>query len=257
MILTILQARMSSTRLPGKVLKPLAGAPSLYRQIERLRLTESLDTLVVATSSEAGDDAIEAVCNQFAVNCFRGSLDNVLERFEQCAAHYGAKHVVRLTADCPLVDWRILERLIEVHLKDGCDYSSSALPRHYPRGLDAEVMTIDALKEAAAKATSDYEREHVTPYLYRPESTCRFGSVTQKSDMSPLRWTLDTAEDYAMISGVYDRLYPQNPAFTSEDILKLLLGDPALRSLNADEDAKAVYQELEQTARGHSFLNFS
>jgi len=243
MILAILQARISSTRLPGKVLKPLCGAPSIQRQVERLRRAEGLDQLVVATSTEQDDDEIAQHCAEIGVEVHRGPLENVLERFYGAAQAKSPRHVVRLTADCPLADPSVIDRLVRLHLEGGYDYSSNALERSFPVGLDAEIMTFDALKAAHDEASTPEELEHVTPYLYRSNGF-RLGSLRQEQDLSSVRWTLDTAADYAFLSKVYEALFPIDEAFSAEEILDYLRGRPDVWQLNADEDAARQYRKL-------------
>jgi spore coat polysaccharide biosynthesis protein SpsF len=233
MILAILQARMSSRRLPGKVLCPVGGAPMIYRQIERIRRAGCIDRIVVATSDQPDDDAIVAACAAIGVACRRGPLDDVLERFRLAAAPDAPRQVVRLTADCPLIDWKVVDRLVGMHVADGYQYSTNALQRTYPHGLDCEIMTFEALNTAAADAVSAHDREHVTPYLYREGSELRIGHLTQSEDRSFLRWTVDTPEDLALVDAVYQELYPANSAFTTSDVIDLFARRPELRFINA------------------------
>ena len=172
-VLCILQARFSSTRLPGKVLKPILGEPMLARQIERIARAARVDALTVATSDQASDDGIAALCERLGVDCYRGSLDDVLDRFYQAARHSGPSHVMRLTGDCPLTDPAILDALVELHLTGDFDYSSNVEERTYPDGLDAEVFRYDLLVQAWQGAMSPYEREHVTPFMREAESRSR------------------------------------------------------------------------------------
>jgi spore coat polysaccharide biosynthesis protein SpsF len=224
-VLTILQARMSSSRLPGKVLKPLLGEPMIGRQIERLRRSRHLGRLVVATSTEPSDQPLAVYCASIGVEAFRGPLDDVLGRFGQAlAAFEPAEHVVRLTADCPLADWEVIDAVIDLHLKSGADYTSNALERTYPKGLDVEVMTAEALRAACAEAQDPYEREHVTPFLYRHPERFRLVQLTQPEKLDQLRWTVDTPEDFEFVTRVYEALHPADNAFTSADILALPWG---------------------------------
>ena len=179
MILGILQARASSRRLPGKVLKPILGRPMLERQIERLRRARRLDGLVVATSTDAGDDAIDALCRSLGVECFRGSLEDVLDRFYRAVLRHAPQSAVRLTADCPLADPAVIDRLVELHAAGGYDYTSNTLVRTYPDGLDAEVVALPCLEAAWREAALPSEREHVTPFIYnRPQ---RFRLIDKRS----------------------------------------------------------------------------
>ena len=222
MAVAILQARMSSSRLPGKVMKPLAGAPMIVRQIERLRRCETLDRLVVATSTQPSDDPLAAELERHAIEVFRGPLDDVLGRFVACIETLGiAGDIVRLTADCPLADPEVIDAGVRLRQALGVDYLSNGRVRTYPHGLDMEVFTRDALLAAGREATSAYDREHVTPYLYAPGARFTQGVLRQDRDDSGLRWTVDTPEDYAFVARVYDALYAAKPAFTSADVRAL------------------------------------
>lgn len=223
MILAILQARMSSQRLPGKVLADVAGAPMIARQVERLRRARRIDRLVVATSDRPDDDPLAAVCADLALPVFRGSLEDVLGRFQGAAEAFGpATTIVRLTADCPLCDWGVIDRVVDAHLAGGFDYTNNVTPvRTFPHGLDAEAMTAQALANAAREAADPYEREHVTPFLYRRPERFRLGTVTSEHPRPELRWTVDTPQDLDFVRHVYAELYAANPAFGSEAIAAL------------------------------------
>lgn len=222
MILGVLQARTSSTRLPGKVLKPLLGRPMILRQLERLGRATMLDQLVVATSTEASDDGLAALLAAERIAVHRGPLNDVLTRFMGAVEGFGpAEHVVRLTADCPLADQEALDACVHLHIEGGYDYTANDHPSTWPRGLDVEVATTAALAAADRDATDPAEREHVTLHLYRHPERYKLGCLTRTPDLSRLRWTVDKPEDFAFVERVYERLYPQNPGFTTEDILAL------------------------------------
>lgn len=228
MILAVLQARMSSTRLPGKVMRPIMGAPMIERHLERLRACETLDRLVVATSLDSSDDPLVAHLEGLGVAVFRGSLDDVLGRFRAAAVAFGpAAHVVRLTADCPLADPEVIDACVRLHLASGADYTSNTRTRTYPDGLDAEVMTATALETAAAEAADPYEREHVTPFLWRRPERFAIAQLTQAQDLSGCRWTVDTAEDLAFVEQVYAALLPRGPLFGQAAIAALPFGRQA------------------------------
>lgn len=232
MILAILQARASSSRLPGKVLKPLLGKPMLARQIERILRSELIDKLVVATSVEPEDDAIEKLCKEENIECFRGSLNDVLDRFYQAAKPYNPEHVVRLTGDCPLTDWEITDRLIKFHLIGDYDYSSNALEPTYPDGLDAEIMKFSALECAWRLADSKPEREHVTLYIYKHPIQFKIGKEKNSIDLSQLRWTVDEPEDFVLVENIYRNLYYTNPAFKTQDVLAWLEANSKMKTIN-------------------------
>lgn len=221
-ILTILQARMTSSRLPGKVMRPVLGEPMMGRQIERLRRSRLIGKLVVATSTDPSDDVVADYCATLDVPVHRGPLQDVLGRYAGALAAFGpADHVVRLTADCPLADWNIIDQCIELHLSSGADYTSNTVDRTYAKGLDVEVCRAELLAKIAGLTDDPYDREHVTPYFYRNPDRFRIAQLVQDAQDAELRWTVDTPEDFAFTTAVYEALYPTNPAFTSADIAAL------------------------------------
>ena len=232
MIAAIIQARSSSRRLPGKVLLPLAGAPMLARQIERIARASSLDQLLLATSDLPEDDAVAAIATAAGIACYRGSLDDVLDRFYRAASAAKADHVVRLTGDCPLIDPAVIDGCVAFYRDGGFDYATNALEPTWPDGLDVEVMRFAALETAWREASTMLEREHVTPFINRNPDRFRVGHYRGPLDLSAMRWTVDERRDYSLVSGVYERLYPADPRFTTEDVLELLRRDPALARIN-------------------------
>lgn len=239
MILAILQARMSSSRLPGKVLMPLAGAPMIVRQIERVARARRIDRLVVATSLNPGDDAIEKVVRREGIAVHRGPLDDVLARFIGAMdAASPVDHVVRLTADCPLADWTVIDETIETLLETGADYASNTPPhRTFPKGLDVEVMTAETLRRAAAAASTPEEHEHVTWGIWNRPDRYRLAFHSQPVDEGEVRWTVDRPDDYAFMAAVYDALYPKNRAFTSDAVRAFVRGRPDLLAMGGDRRA--------------------
>jgi len=231
-VIAILQARLGSKRLPGKVLLPLHGAPMLQRQIERILSSRKIDRLVLATSTAEADDALVKLACELSLECFRGSLDDVLDRFYQAALPHHPKHIVRLTGDCPLVDPEIIDAVVQKHLDDGNDYTSNGLPPTFPDGLDVEVMKFTALEIAWQRAKKKSEREHVTLFLYSHPEEFRLGNVRSTVDHSSMRWTVDMKEDYQFVSAVYEELYDRNPRFRYNDILALLKSRPELSAVN-------------------------
>ena len=197
----------------------------IQRQIERIRQGRHIDNLVVATSVMSDDDQIAELCGSIGQPCFRGPLDDVLGRFVGALDMFGpADHIVRLTADCPLIDWAIIDRCVREHLADGADYTSNAVVRTFPDGLDVEVVTAEALRFADANAQDGASREHVTHFIYSNSDLFRICHVTQPENLAALRWTVDNAEDLAFVREIYARLYERNPLFTSDDILDLPFG---------------------------------
>lgn len=232
MIVAILQARMQSTRLPGKILKPLLSQPMLYRQIERITRCHKINQLVVATSDQLEDDAVVDVCTPINVPVYRGKLHDVLDRYYHAALAFDAQQIVRLTADCPLTDPSLIDSLITFHLQGNFAYSSNAIDRTYPRGLDAEIFSILTLTTAWQEAKLASQREHVTSFIYNNPQKFPMGVYKDSQDLSKLRWTVDYAEDFELITKIYEDLYPKNPAFTTQDILQLLAQRPELIKIN-------------------------
>ena len=233
-MLTILQARCSSTRLPGKVLKPILGEPMLARHLERLGRARHLGPIVVATSSEVSDDPLAELCQRLGVACFRGALDDVLDRFHGAAQPYQPEHLLRLTGDCPLADPAVIDACVDFHLAGDYDYSTNALQPTFPDGLDVEVFRFRCLDEAWREARLPSEREHVTPFIHSRPERYRIGHFRQAEDLSWLRWTVDRPEDFAVVEAIYQALYPANPAFTTSDILAFLAAHPEIARRNAD-----------------------
>jgi spore coat polysaccharide biosynthesis protein SpsF len=231
-VLGIIQARVSSTRLPGKVLRPILGEPMLARQIERVRRAETLDGLLVATSTDPSDDALAELCELVGVPCYRGSLDDVLDRFVRAARAYGADHVVRLTGDCPLADPGLVDDLVRYHLGGGLDYSSNCMQPSFPDGLDIEAMRVSALTRAGREANAGAEREHVTQYIVKHPEFFKIGGQINSEDLSALRWTVDEPADFEFVRMVYAALYPVNPAFSWRDVLAYVRDNPDVAELN-------------------------
>jgi spore coat polysaccharide biosynthesis protein SpsF len=232
MILAILQARVSSSRLPGKVLKNILGEPMLFRQLERVKRATSLDKLLVATSSDASDTPIESVCLDKGIPCFRGSLNDVLERFYQAANSYQPEHVVRLTGDCPLADPDLIDQVVAHHLAGNFDYTSSALEPTFPDGLDVEIFRFKCLGQAWLEAKLTSQREHVTLFIHQQPDLFKLGSFKGEHDLSELRWTVDEPADFELITRIYEELYPANPCFTTADILCWLKEHPDFITFN-------------------------
>lgn len=231
----IVQARMTSTRLPGKVLQPVLGKPLLTYEIERLQRCQNVDTLMVATTTNDTDDPVAALCQQLEIPVFRGSEGDVLSRYYGAALQAKATIVVRVTADCPLIEPALVDQVIERYLsaQGTLDYVSNTLIRSFPRGLDIEVFSMAALEQAHEEATEQPHREHVTPFFYSQPQRFRLASVVSKTDWSHHRWTVDMPEDFALIRHILEALYPENPTFVLQDVLDLLAKHPDWSLLNA------------------------
>lgn len=235
----IIQARMGSTRLPGKVMKQLCGKSVLAHVINRVKACPLVDEVIVATTNSTSDDLIVAESEICRAKWFRGSEEDVLERYYLAAKEYNADVVVRVTSDCPLFDHEVLTQMLDyfntqIITGQQIDYLSNALNgRSYPRGLDAEVFTFNALENTFLKADKLYEREHVTPYIYEHPDIFTSHSYKWEKDYSYYRWTLDTEDDFKLISNIYSELYEEENIFTTDDVLSLLENKTELIKINA------------------------
>ena len=235
-IYAIVQARMGSTRLPGKVLMNLSGKPVLEHVIDRLKQSNYINQVIVATSDNEENEAIFELCGSKNVLCFKGSEDDVLDRFYQACMNFDVNSndiLIRITADCPLIDYEIVDKTIKLHLVENNDYTSNTMPCTYPDGLDCEVFNFDILVNAWKNANLSSEREHVTLYIRNHPEIYKLGGLTNDVDYSDLRWTLDEKEDFVLINEIYENLYDMNEFFTMDDVLKLLETKPELTDINS------------------------
>lgn len=239
-IIAIIQARMGATRLPGKVLEKLAGQPMLARVVNRTSRAKTLDTVVVATTTQPIDDVIVHCCEKHGWSHFRGSEEDVLDRYYRAASAFEANAIVRITADCPLIEPEIIDKVVNEYLshRPEVEYVSSTLVHTFPRGLDVEVMSFDALKTAWQEDHNPAWREHVTPYIWRHPEKFKVRNVANDTDYSHMRWTVDTIEDLTFVRKVYDHF--QNDTFTWREVLRLLEAHPEWLQINRDVQQKVV-----------------
>jgi len=243
-VLAIVQARMTSTRFPGKVLADLAGEPMILRQLERIGRAERLDQIVVATSDDHSDDHLAAVLEQSGYAVVRGSLDDVLSRFILALDTFPSPVVVRLTADCPLASPSVIDLVVDSFLAQPADYVSNTMTPTYPDGLDVEVTTAAALRKVGQLCVDPAEREHVTLGIYRRPELFSIGNVASSQDLSHLRWTVDTPEDLEFVRGVYGELYEHNPHFDLTEIMLYLDRHPERSRTATDAARNAALQVL-------------
>ena len=238
----ILQARMGSTRLPGKVLKLLGGMTLLEYILHRLESRRRSDPIVVATTTDTRNDAVADLCRRAATACFRGSEDDVLDRYYHAAVQYAADVVVRITADCPFIDPAVTDMTVNayLHRTAPCDGATNTVRRTYPRGLDTEAFPIAVIRKVWEEAREPSAREHVTPYIYMHPERFTVTDVTQNEDLSHLRWTVDEEADLAFAREVYRRLYRPGAVFLMNDIVAVLTKNPALIAINAAVRQKTV-----------------
>lgn len=258
-IIAIIQARMSSTRLPGKVLHEIAGEPMLARVIERAKRAKLVDEVVLATTTDPSDNPVAEFCAERGYNITRGSLNDVLDRYYQAAKEYKAEIVVRITADCPVLDPDVVDETILAQREGSFDFVANRLPppmgRTFPIGLDTEVCTFAALEKTWQEAKEKHQREHVMPFLYEGISLqpatlnlatgisprgFKIALVNHQPDHGSLRWTVDTPEDLAFIREIFARF--ENDDFSWKDILALLEKEPELARINADVHHKTLME---------------
>ncbi len=235
MIGAIVQARMDSGRLPGKVLMDLEGQPLLYHIVMRLKQCPLLDTIIIATSEEPSDEPIVSFCQKHNFSYFAGSKDNVLDRYYQAAKKFQLDIIVRITGDCPLIDPEVADRTIRYYLnhQDKFDYVSNARPPTYPDGLDTEVFPFETLKTLWGKATKKYQQEHVTA-LIGEDKSFRVGNVENRQDISHFRWIVDYRQDLEFVREIYRRLYTPGKVFCMDKIAQVLEKEPQLQEINRE-----------------------
>lgn len=238
----IIQARMGSTRLPEKVLKILEGKTVLEHVIERVSQSNLIDEIIIATTVHDRDSIIETEAIRCGVKAFRGSEDDVLSRYYYAAKENNLDVVVRITSDCPLIDPKVLDEIIQYYLQNDYDIVSNAgsdlSNRTYPRGLDTEVFSFKVLENAFKNALEGYQREHVTPYIYEKSNHIFYYKCS--NNYSKYRWTLDTEEDFELISEVYKNLYHKKHDFYLNDIIRLFEKKPQLYDINAHVEQKKI-----------------
>lgn len=240
-VVAIIQARMGSTRLPGKVLLDLAGEPMLVRDMNRLLRADTLDEIVIATTVESRDDVIVDLCQERGWPRFRGSEDDVLDRYYRAAKVHQADVVVRITSDCPLIEPQVVDRVVQAFMErqPEVDYASNTAPeRTFPRGLDTEVMRFDALERAWREDDDPAWREHVTPYVRRHPELFQTCGVLNDEDLSHMRWTVDTPEDLAFVRHIYEHF--GHDRFSWQEVLALLEQNPGWLSINREIEQKTI-----------------
>ena len=239
-IIAIIQARLGSTRLPGKVLFDLEGKTVLEHVIRRVKSSKLVTDVIVATTINKEDLKIVKLCANLGISVYCGPDDDVLDRYYQTARLFKADHVVRITSDCPLIDPMVIDEVITLHVREKADYTSNTIKETYPDGEDIEVFTFAALKEAWKKATLSSEREHVTPFI-RKNHALKLVNLEFNRDLSHKRWTMDNPEDYEFIKSLYKNIYNKNPDFGMEEILKFIDKNPDIEKINQNINRNEGY----------------
>ncbi len=238
-IVTVIQARSGSSRLPNKIFLPLSDKPLLYRMFQRVAASELKGTIVIATTTDTSDDQVEELCKDYQLHCFRGHPTDLLDRHYQVAKLLKADVVLKIPSDCPLIDGNVIDRVLQFYLDNSekYDFVSNLHPATYPDGNDVEVMSIQSLEDAWLNAKKALEREHTTPYFWENPDKFRIGNVVWETGLDysmSHRFTIDYEKDYNFIKRVYDELYPINYKFTLYDILDLLDRKPEIKKINEE-----------------------
>jgi len=234
-VVAIVQARMGSTRLPGKVLKKILGKPLVEYLIERINSSQMINDLVIATTTNRCDDAIVDYCRTHHIKYYRGSEEDVLSRYMEAAESYKAEVIVRICSDSPLVDPLLIDELVREFLLKypSCDYLSNTIKQTYPLGMNIEVFSFESLQKTYKNAKSQYEKEHVTPYIYYNPHQFKICEKHYQHDLSMLRLTVDVAEDFELVKTILEKLYPIDPCFTLENIVSLYNQDSDIFKINS------------------------
>lgn len=243
-IVCIMQARVGSSRLPGKVLKEICGQTVLEHDVNILRLVPNIDEIVIATTIEEQDDQIVQEASRLGVKCFRGSENDVLSRYYFAAKENNADIVVRVTSDCPCMDNIVIENIInefkKYNISEHIDYMSNTIERTFPRGYDVEVFKFESLEKAFLNAKKDYEREHVTPYIYDLSNKYKLKMHKNEKDYSEYRVTLDTQEDFQVITAIYKELFVEKRYFSMQDVVEFLNNNPQIAYINKEIEQKKL-----------------
>ena len=246
-VIGIIQARMGSTRLPGKTLIDICGKPLLEHVLDRIQKSTKIDKIVIATTDNIEDKPIVDFSARRGISCFCGSEEDVLDRYYQCAKLYKGDIIVRITADDPFKDPEVADLIIEEILQDDkLDYVSNTIRLTYPEGLDIEVFRFRALEKAWQEATSVLDREHVTPYIWLHPNLFKLKNIEYKKNLSHMRWTLDTPDDLVMTKAVYKELYKKGGLFLMKDVLDLMEKHPEIEELNANVERFSGHKKIIQ-----------
>jgi spore coat polysaccharide biosynthesis protein SpsF len=246
-IVAIIQARTDSTRLPNKVMADILGKPMIVRLLGRVKESTTIDEIILATTTRAIDTPLANIVRNYGLPVFRGRWSDVLDRYYKAATKYHARGIVRITGDCPLIDPQIVDKVIQVFLKNKFDYVSNTLERTYPDGLDVEVFSYTTLQKAWKEAFIASDREHVTPYIRNNPKKFSLQNVKQTTDFSHLRWTVDQKQDLEFVREIFKRLYHKQKIFYMKDIIALLQEHPELKEINAGIKRNEGYiRSLEQ-----------
>ena len=255
-IVAIIQARMGSSRLPGKVLKKVNGIPLLKYQFERVKQSSFISETVIATTVREKDGVVAEFCEQNGISCFRGNEDDVLSRYYECAKEYKVDVVVRLTADCPLIDPRVIDDVVKIYMENNYDFVANTAPPEgftYPEGMDVEVFSFQLLERAMNEAKKPSEREHVTHYFWQNPQIFSSYRVDLKQNFSAYRLTVDYPEDFEVVEEVIYGLLQKDPLFTMHDVIKFLDDNKNIKEKNSSFKLTAGWQSAFQKDKQAGF----
>lgn len=235
----IIQVRMGSTRLPGKVLKKLNGISVLECLLDQLNFSRQLNDKVIATTINSNDDIISKFCESKNIKWYRGSQDNVLDRYYQCAKKFSFDTIVRITSDCPLIDPYVVDKVINFYSKNSYDYVNNFFKRTYPYGNDVEIFSFDVLEKVWNNATKHSDKEHVTPYIYNNPDKFSIGWIENKENLSNFHWTVDRIEDLIFVQKIFNKI--SNRPILIKDIIRLIKDEPSLLEINKNTNPNEGY----------------
>ena len=240
-VVAIIQARMGSTRFPGKMLKLLGDKPLIWHVVHRVQQATLVDKVVLATSINKNNKPLVQEVQSYGVDCFVGDENDVLDRFYQCAKKFKASTIVRVTGDCPFIDPEVIDAVISLFKKNALDYASNVLPPTYPDGLDVEVFSFAALEKAWKEAKLQSEREHVTPYIWKNETIFKRMTHKNKEDLSSIRLTVDEEKDLVLVNTIIQKI--GKPDFRLKDIMKVIRENPTFLKINKGIERNEGYQK--------------
>ena len=239
----IIQARCGSTRFPNKVFALIDGKPLLWHVVNRLKYATKIDDIIVATTVSEKDDKIEEWCKENNIHCFRGSEENVLNRYYSASQAFPSDYVVRITADDPFKEPKVIDAVITKLIEEGYDHVTNNLPPSFPEGLDCEAFKKSALDRSEKEAETAFEREHVTQYIYHHPEIFKIGNVSNQQNLSYLRWTVDKEVDFEMVKAVYAHRNPSNNGILlMDEILEILRANPEIEKINSEVERSAMYK---------------
>lgn len=239
----IIQARCGSTRFPNKVFALIDGKPLLWHVVNRLKYATKIDDIIVATTVSEKDDKIEEWCKENNVHCFRGSEENVLNRYYSASEAFPSDYVVRITADDPFKEPKVIDAVITKLIEEGYDHVTNNLPPSFPEGLDCEAFKKSALDRSEKEAETAFEREHVTQYIYHHSEIFKIGNVSNPENLSYLRWTVDKDVDFEMVKAVYAHRNPANKGILlMDEILEILKANPEIEKINSEVERSTMYK---------------